>query len=178
MSPTVKPFSANLFAKSSTIEKSSSAKKTSDNLMWVDQMTHLLDTKFRIPGTNLRFGADFILGLVPGAGDLLSMGVSGVLISTMAREGASGRLVARMLLNVALDTIVGSVPVLGNFFDLFYKANRRNLLLMREHYVEGKHRGSVWPVVVGVFAFLAVLFVVTLVLMVWIFKWLWNALPG
>ena len=66
-------------------------------LRWVDTFSRVLDTKFRIPGTDMRFGLDFILGLVPGAGDVLSLGMSGTLVATMARHGASPMLVARML---------------------------------------------------------------------------------
>ena len=119
-------------------------------LQMVDTYSRLLDTKFRIPGTSIRFGLDFLMGLVPGAGSLLSMAFSGLLVTTMARHGASGMLAIRMLFNVALDTIVGFVPVLGNLFDLFYKANYRNLQLMREYYDEDKHQGSAWPVVIFV----------------------------
>lgn len=117
------------------------------DLTWADQFSDLLDTRFVIPGTNIRFGADFLLGLVPGVGDVISLGFSGVLIATLVNRGASTLLVLRMLINVLLDTIVGSIPILGNLFDLFYKANRRNLILMREHYDEGKHSGSAWPLV-------------------------------
>jgi hypothetical protein len=109
-------------------------------LAWVDGFGRLLDTRFRIPGTDLRFGLDFLVGLVPYAGDLLSLGLSGVMIATMARHGASGMLIVKMLGNVALDALVGTVPLLGDVFDLFYKANVRNLHLMREHYGQGKHQ--------------------------------------
>jgi hypothetical protein len=143
-------------------------------LAWVGMMTRLLDTQFRIPGTRVRFGFDFIMGLIPGAGDLVSMGFSGVLIAIMAKNGASGMLVSRMLINVLLDTVVGSVPILGNFFDLFYKANYRNLKLMNEHYQEGKHSGSVWPLVLGVIAVFLCLFVLTTIFIVLLLRGLWN----
>ena len=145
-------------------------------LKWIDGFSRLLDTKFRIPGTSIRFGADFLLGLVPGAGDLVSLGMSGVLVATMAKDGASGMLVARMLCNVTLDALVGTIPILGNIFDLFYKANYRNAVLMREYYGEGEHTGSAWPVVIGVI-------VATLAisgLMIWasvaVLGWLWGLL--
>lgn len=128
-------------------------------LRWVDTFSRTLDTKFRIPGTDIRFGLDFILGLVPGAGDILSLGLSGTLIATMARHGASPLLVVRMLINVALDAVIGSIPIIGNIFDLIYKANYRNAELMREYYEEGKHTGSVWPVVVAVIATILLLMV-------------------
>lgn len=140
------------------------AQRRVPQLQWVDTFSRVLDTKFRIPGTGVRFGLDFILGLVPGAGDILSLGMSGTLVATMARHGASPRLVARMLVNVVLDAFVGSIPVLGNLFDLFYKANYRNAELMREYYEEGRHRGSVWPVVAAVI----VAIVLLMILLVWV----------
>ncbi|TWT93856.1 DUF4112 domain-containing protein [Stieleria varia] len=149
---------------------------SSPELAWVDSVSRLLDTKFRIPGTNTRYGVDFILGLVPGFGDALSMGFSGVLIATMARHGASPRLVARMLFNVALDTLVGSIPVLGNLFDLYYKANYRNAKLMREYYDDGKHTGSVWPLVIGILVVMGVLFAGSLYLCYRLGVWIWNAI--
>ena len=131
---------------------------------WIDSLTRLMDTKFRIPGTKIRFGGDFLMGLVPGAGDLLSFGISGILILAMTRHGASSRVVAKMLGNVALDTVVGSIPILGNIFDLTYKANTRNINLLKEHYEEGKHRGSVLPLLIGV----AIALIATFVLMIWL----------
>lgn len=130
------------------------SKSTPRGLQWVDQFTDLLDTKYRIPGTNIRFGGDFILGLIPGLGDAASLGLSGTLIATMAKKGASPKLVARMLINVLVDTVVGSIPVLGNIFDLFFKANTRNLKLMREYYDEDKHQGSAMPLIIGIFVFM------------------------
>jgi len=119
-------------------------------MRWVDRLTDLLDTKFLIPGTNIRFGLDFLLGLIPGFGDAVSLAISGVMIATMARHGVSARLVARMLFNVLLDAVVGTIPLLGNVFDLFFKANTRNLQLMRQYYEKDLHRRSVWPVVFAV----------------------------
>ncbi|TWT82674.1 hypothetical protein CA13_41370 [Planctomycetes bacterium CA13] len=147
---------------------------SSPELKWVDSFSRLLDTHFRIPGTRVRFGADFIMGLIPGLGDVVSMGLSGLLIATMAKKGASGRLVVRMLLNVLVDTIVGAVPVLGNVFDLFYKANYRNLELMREYYDEGEHTGSVWPVI----GLVLVVIVVLLAVIAWLLRSIYRSIFG
>jgi hypothetical protein len=152
--------------------------RTVPQLAWVDGFSRLLDTKFRIPGTSIRFGADFILGLIPGAGDLLSLALSGILVATMAKHGASGRLVAKMLFNVALDALVGTIPVLGNIFDLIYKANYRNALLMREYYEVGKHQGSVWPVILAV---IIIILVITGIILWGFFSalnWLLDVLLG
>ena len=124
----------------------------SPELLWVERVSKLLDSKFRIPGTSIRFGLDPIFGLFPVAGDLGTMLISLALIYTMYQNGASGRLVAKMLLNVLIDAIFGSIPVLGAFFDVYYKANNRNVKLLKQYYQDGKHRGSATGVVVSVLA--------------------------
>jgi hypothetical protein len=76
----------------------------------------------------------------------------------MAKNGASLRLVLRMLGNVVLDAIVGSVPLAGNLFDLFFRANTRNVQLMREHYEQGKHRANAWPILLAIAAIVIAVF--------------------
>lgn len=150
--------------------------KEYEEFAWIDNVSKLLDSKFRIPGTDIRFGGDFIMGLVPGAGDLMSFGVSGILILAMTRHGVSSSVVARMLGNVFLDTVVGSIPILGNIFDLTYKANTRNVNLLKAHYHEGKHQGSVWPLVIGVLIALIAIFVL-LIWLVWkVVEWSFGLL--
>lgn len=129
-----------------------------EDLEWIDTISDLLDSRYRIPGTNIRFGADFLLGLIPVAGDAITLGISGVLVLVMARKGASGMVLFKMIGNMVLDAVVGAIPLLGDLFDLGYKANRRNLHLMEEHYREGKHQGSAWgPVILIVLVLLSLL---------------------
>jgi len=111
-------------------------------LKWVKSISHLMDSQFRLPGTNLRFGLDPILGLVPFLGDLSTFAVSGALVLTMARHGASRNVVIRMVVNIILDLVIGSIPVLGSLFDFGYKANERNVKMLQRHYTEGKYQGS------------------------------------
>jgi hypothetical protein len=119
-------------------------------LIWIERLTDLLDTRFRIPGTKIRFGADPLMGLIPYFGEIVSFAISGMLVLTMMRYGASGKVVAKMLINLAVDALTGIVPVLGDIVDVFYKANRRNYRLLLEHRAHGKHEGSAWPVLIGV----------------------------
>ncbi|MFD1704420.1 DUF4112 domain-containing protein [Methylopila henanensis] len=100
----------------------------------LDRLAHLLDSRWRIPGTNWRFGVDALVGLVPVAGDLSAALVSGYMIKRAHELGAPGHVLARMVGNVALDTVVGSVPILGSVFDVAFKANRRNMALLRRHF--------------------------------------------
>ena len=150
----------------------------SDSMAWVDRWTDLLDTKFRIPGTNIRFGADFLLGLLPGVGDGLSLSFSGLLIATMAKNGASGKLVVRMLLNTLIDTTIGSIPIFGNVFDLYYKANLRNLKLMREHYEEGRHSGSAWPLLIMIGVAVIGILAAMLWILISVMNLFWSAIAS
>jgi hypothetical protein len=119
-------------------------------LRQMDRLARLMDTQFRFPGTNFRFGLDGIIGLIPGAGDLSTFAISGYMIWVMAHNGASGYVMARMIMNVLLDALIGSIPLLGDLFDFAFKANTRNMKLMQQHYREGRHRGSAWKVIVPV----------------------------
>jgi hypothetical protein len=93
----------------------------------------ILDNSVRIPGTRIRFGVDAIIGLVPGLGDLVAGGLSLYIIAEAAKLGVPRALLARMGWNVAIDTLVGEVPVLGDLFDVAWKANMRNLRLLEDH---------------------------------------------
>ncbi len=93
----------------------------------------MLDNSIRIPGTRIRFGIDAIIGLVPGLGDLAAGALSLYIIAESARLGVPRSLLARMGWNVAVDTLVGEVPILGDLFDVAWKANMRNLALLEEH---------------------------------------------
>ena len=128
------------------------------------QLAKLMDAQFRIPGTDIRFGLDGIIGLIPGAGDLSTFAVSGYMLWIMANNGASGFVLARMTLNILIDALFGSIPLLGDIFDIAFKANMRNIRLMQEHYEEGRHRGSAWKVIIPV---LVVLFAI-IVGIIWI----------
>lgn len=92
-----------------------------------------LDTAVGIPGTRFRFGLDPILGLVPGLGDVVGAVLSGYIVLTGVRLGAPSSMVARMVANVAIDTLVGSVPVVGDLFDAGWKSNIRNIALIEKH---------------------------------------------
>jgi hypothetical protein len=127
-------------------------------------LAKLMDAQFRIPGTDIRFGLDGIIGLIPGAGDLSTFAVSGYMIWIMANNGASGFVLAKMTLNILIDALIGSIPVIGDLFDIAFKANMRNMRLMQEHYEEGRHRGSAWKLIIPV---LVVLFLIIIVI-IWL----------
>ena len=99
----------------------------------VRALARLLDTAIRVPGTNVRLGLDPILGLIPGAGDLAGGVLSAYMLLLAARAGASKAVLLRMLGNLGADSLVGTVPLLGDLFDVGFKANARNARLLEEH---------------------------------------------
>src|SRR6187401_2142149 len=112
----------------------------------LDTLAKLMDSQFVIPGTNIKVGADAVLGFFPGVGDLAGFLISGYMLAILVQNGASGYVLARMLLNISIDSFIGSIPIVGDLFDIAFKSNQRNMKLMHEHYEEGRHRGGAWKV--------------------------------
>jgi hypothetical protein len=116
--------------------------RTQQSLARLEALARLMDGAFVIPGTTIRFGLDGIVGLFPVAGDMIAGLVSTYLIWEAAQLGAPGWLIARMLANTLLDTFVGAVPVVGDAFDVLFRANMKNMALLRR-YLEKKGYGTV-----------------------------------
>ena len=94
----------------------------------------VMDTAISIPGTGIRFGADSILGLVPGIGDLAGAAVGLAIVNEARKLGVPKEKMARMVYNVGLDALAGSVPLVGDLFDLYFKSHRRNVQLILDHF--------------------------------------------
>lgn len=101
----------------------------------IRKLSRLMDSAFRIPGTPFRFGLDPIIGLVPGAGDLVATAFSAYIIYLAARFKIPPEDFKKMLFNVGLEAVVGTVPLVGDMFDAYYKSNLRNLAIL-EKYLE------------------------------------------
>ena len=93
-------------------------------------LARLLDSAFTVPGTSFTIGLDPLIGLIPAGGDLIGALLSGYIVLTGVRLGAPGSVVARMLANIAIDTAVGSIPILGDLFDAGWRSNDRNVRLL------------------------------------------------
>ncbi len=106
-------------------------------------LARLFDQAFRVPGTNWRFGLDPLLGLFPGAGDLLGAAFAGYGILLARRMGAPAPVQLRMIANVALDATLGAVPLAGDLFDAAFKAQQRNHRLL-ERWLETPRRVERW----------------------------------
>ena len=149
------------------------AKETPENnFKNIERLSKLMDSQFSIPGTNIRFGLDGLIGLVPGVGDMATFLVSGFMVSILAKNGASGFVLARMVLNILIDALIGTVPIIGDIFDVAFKANQRNLKLMREHYQEGRHKGGAWKLLVPLLLFVLIVIAGIAWLSYLIIKWI------
>lgn len=138
-------------------------------------MADLLDSRFRIPGTQQTFGVDAIVGLLPGAGDAVGLVASALVVAQTVRLGARGWTLANMLVNTALDATVGSVPILGTVFDVVYKANRRNVRLLEAHVADSRAardaaRRTVLRSLVGVVAVTAVFALLLVLGLLWLLR--------
>jgi hypothetical protein len=102
-------------------------------LPWLRAWAELLDSRFRIPGTNIRFGIDPILSLVPGIGELASPVFTALLIAQGIAQGVPKVVLARMVGNALLDALIGAVPAIGTVLDIFWRANTDNLALLEQH---------------------------------------------
>jgi hypothetical protein len=101
-------------------------------LRQLELLARLLDAAVTVPGTRVRIGLDALIGLIPGVGDAVGAALSTWIVYQAAQLGASNATLVRMLSNVAIETLIGAVPLLGDIFDVVWKANLRNVMLLRE----------------------------------------------
>ena len=104
-----------------------------ERLNQVQFLARVMDEQFLVPGTNIRFGWDTILGLFPGIGDALTSAISLLIVHHARQTGASPVLLARMIANIGVDFLLGSIPLVGDAFDVAWKANRKNARLLEQH---------------------------------------------
>jgi uncharacterized protein DUF4112 len=129
----------------------------------------LLDSAFRVPGTNLSFGLDPILGLIPGIGDLTTPLFAALLLLHGVRMRIPRVIQLRMLINAAIDVVIGLVPVIGDFFDFGWKANVRNLALLERYaHPESKPSRGDWIFVLSIVGVLIALMVIPVMFAVWL----------
>ena len=113
----------------------------------------VMDSAFVIPGTNIRFGLDPIIGLIPIVGDVLAAGVSGFIVLRCGRLKMPRIVLARMSINVILNALIGAIPFGGDLFSVWFRSNERNLDLARD-YLSNPHKATLreWLVVLGILA--------------------------
>jgi hypothetical protein len=133
----------------------------------------LLDEAFRVPGTQVRFGIDGIIGLVPGFGDVLAGLLSLIIPLAAWIRGVPYITLMRMAANLGIGVLVGSIPIFGDIFDIVWKANRRNYRLLCRHLGEPRrNHWHDWLFLVSLGAIIAVIFAIPVVLALWLLRWL------
>ncbi|WP_299614463.1 DUF4112 domain-containing protein [uncultured Tateyamaria sp.] len=105
-----------------------------DQLEHLDRIARTMDRAVRLPVVGVRVGWDSILGLIPGIGDALTLGPAGYIVWKAHRMGTPGALKVRMLGNIGIDALIGSIPLVGDLFDIGWKANTRNVALLQRHF--------------------------------------------
>ena len=144
----------------------------------IRRLVWLLDEAIRLPG-GFRVGLDGIVGLIPGIGDALGLAGSGYIILRARRSGVPGPVIARMIGNVAIDFLIGVIPILGDLFDFAFKANRRNLALMERWLVDERRvRRSSRGMILVAGAIALALIVSLLFLTFRLVEWLWHLVTG
>ena len=139
----------------------------------------LLDEAFRVPGTGIRFGLDGIIGLLPGLGDVLAGLLSLIIPLAAWIRGVPYVTLVRMAVNIGIGVLVGSIPLFGDIFDIAWKANRRNYLLLTRHLGEPhRHTSRDWAFLLVLGAALALVFAIPVALVVWMIVWLGQTLSA
>ncbi len=133
-----------------------------------------LDSKYQIPGTRIRFGWDAIIGLIPGLGDIFTALISLYLVFRAAQLKSSKILLLRMLLNVGIEMAIGAIPIAGDVFDIFWKANQKNMRLVERDWEEPRRS----RILNGVFLLslglgVVAVFGAAIGALVWVFSTLW-----
>ena len=152
--------------------------KVPKDLRDIAKVVKLMESSFRIPFTNRTFGLEPIIGLVPVIGDSFGFIITSWIMITLLKNGASGKVIAKMFVNIFIDLALAFMPVLGNIIDFFFKTNQRNLSLAVEHYQYGTNQGSAKSVILPIILGLSVMFITMLVgtifLVIYFFQLLFN----
>ncbi len=146
----------------------------------VELLARWMDNVFEIPGTKIRFGLDAIIGLLPGLGDAITSIVSLYILKVASRRGVPRVVLLRMSLNLGIDYVLGCLPLVGDMFDVYWKANIKNVELLRRHESASRaRRGDAgdWLFVAGLMAVLVALLVgcITMAYLIVMTLWRWIA---
>ena len=151
--------------------------RTQPLLPWLRWWAQLLDSRFRIPGTDIRFGIDPLLSLVPGLGDLSSPIFTIALLGQALYQRVPRVVMLRMLANALIDALIGAVPLAGTIGDIFWRANTANLALVEQHAHRGRPptRGD-YLFVLGVTLVFGLMLAIPVFLAVWVALLMWQLL--
>ncbi|MDA8165930.1 MAG: DUF4112 domain-containing protein [Desulfobacteraceae bacterium] len=145
----------------------------------LERLAWLMDNSIPVPGLDYRIGLDGIIGLVPGLGDALGAVISSYILSEAARLGTPRPILLRMVFNIALDAVVGTIPILGDLFDFTWKANLRNVALLRGYLEKPRKTVAVSRLFIAILVLLVILFAGFLLLAsALLLRWLWHVVSG
>jgi hypothetical protein len=136
----------------------------------LDQLATLLDDVFCVPGTRIRFGLDALIGLIPGLGDIITGAMSFLILYAAWQRGLPRVTQTRMLANIAIDTLGGMLPVVGDIFDAWFKSNRMNynLIMRGRAEPEHSHTWKDWLFLAGIAVCVAAIVAVPVLLVIWL----------
>ncbi len=138
----------------------------------VARVVRLMDSSIKIPFSSRTIGVEPLIGLIPVVGDSVGFIVEMVVMVILLRNNGSGKVAAKMGLNILVDIILSVIPVLGNVLDFFVKTNQRNLTLAVEHFQYGKNQGSAWTVILPIILGLVLFFVLSIIGLIMIIYYL------
>jgi Domain of unknown function (DUF4112) len=139
------------------------------------RLSHFLDNAIPIPGTKFRIGLDPILGLLPGGGDTVTGALGAYIVIEAAKMGVPRKVIGEMVGNIIFDSLVGIVPILGDFFDVTWKANVKNMALLEKHLdIKPQKKKSDLLFLIGLTLLLAIIVLGFAALTVFLIRWLWS----
>ncbi|MBW4536954.1 MAG: DUF4112 domain-containing protein [Pleurocapsa minor HA4230-MV1] len=142
------------------------------------RVSRILDNAIAIPGTKISFGLDPILGLIPGGGDTITGGIAAYIVVEAARMGVPREILGKMVGNILIDSFAGTVPVVGDLFDLGWKANVKNLELLEKHLDLTKSSKSDRLFIFGLILVLALIVVGFAVITFFTVTWFWHLITN
>lgn len=163
-------------ARVSSMAKSPGQSAAADRLRIARFLADLLDQRFTIPGTSIRIGLDPILGLIPGIGDVIANLTGSVILFIAAQYRLPKIVLLRMGLNIALNAMIGAIPILGDVFSIWFRSNAKNVALL-ERYARGetgRASSGDWLFVVGLIVALLLIIAGIVLALTWLFKQVWN----
>lgn len=138
------------------------------------RISRLLDNAIAIPGTKIRFGLDPILGLLPGGGDTITGGIAAYIVVEAARMGIPREVLAKMVGNILIDSFAGTIPVVGDLFDVGWKANVKNIELLEKHLEISETEKSNPLVVIGLILLLSLIVLGFAAIAFYTVTWFWG----
>ena len=141
------------------------------------RLSRVLDNAIPIPGTPYRIGLDPILGIVPGGGDTVTGALGAYIVVEAARMGLPPKVIGQMVTNIVFDSVAGTIPILGDLFDIGWKANVKNIVLLEKHLqIDTKTKKNSPLFLIGLILLLAIIVLGFAALTVLLLRWLWNAI--